>query len=65
MLLRNDIVSFWFWGYSGDLRIELQAPVLNSTEFEFLTVHKSSNTEKWKNFSCFKKHSDDWNVNYS
>ena len=27
MSLRNDIVSFWFWGYRGDLRIELQAPV--------------------------------------
>ena len=27
-LLRNDIVSFWFWGYRGDLRIELQAPVI-------------------------------------
>ena len=25
--LRNDIVSFRFWGYRGDLRIELQAPV--------------------------------------
>ena len=25
--LRSDIVSFWFWGYMGDLRIELQAPV--------------------------------------
>ena len=23
----NDIVSFWFWGYRGDWRIELQAPV--------------------------------------
>ena len=28
MSLRNDIVSFWFWGYRGDLRIELQAPVI-------------------------------------
>ena len=28
MSLRSDIVSFWFWGYRGDLRIELQAPVL-------------------------------------
>ena len=27
MLLRNDIVSLWFWGYRGDWRIELQAPV--------------------------------------
>ena len=27
-LLRNDIVSFWFWGYRGDWRIELQAPVI-------------------------------------
>ena len=26
-LLRNDIVSFWFCGYRGGLRIELQAPV--------------------------------------
>ena len=26
-LRSNDIVSFWFWGYRGDLRIELQAPV--------------------------------------
>ena len=30
-LLRNDIVSFRFLGYMGDLRIELQAPVLSST----------------------------------
>ena len=28
MSLRSDIVSFWFWGYRGDLRIELQAPVI-------------------------------------
>ena len=26
MSLRNEIVSFWFWGYRGDLRIKLQAP---------------------------------------
>ena len=33
MSLRNDIVSFWFWGYRGDLRIELQAPVVKITTF--------------------------------
>ena len=27
MSLRSDIVSLCFWGYRGDLRIELQAPV--------------------------------------
>ena len=27
MSLRSDIISFWFWGYRGDLRIELQAHV--------------------------------------
>ena len=27
MSLRSDIVSFWFWGYRGNLRTELQAPV--------------------------------------
>ena len=29
MSLRNDIVSFWFWGYRGNLRTELQAPVVH------------------------------------
>ena len=36
MSVRNDIVSFWFWGYMGDLRIELLAPVFNQIEFGFL-----------------------------
>ena len=31
MSLRNDIVSFVFLGYRGDLRIELQAPVIYFT----------------------------------
>ena len=31
MSLRNDIVSFWFWGYRGDWMIELQAPVPQAT----------------------------------
>ena len=31
-LLRNDIVSLWFWGYRGDWRIELQAPVVWLTD---------------------------------
>ena len=31
MSLRNDIVSFWFWGYMGNLRTELQAPVVHTT----------------------------------
>ena len=35
MSLRNDIVSLWFWGYRGDWRIELQAPVL------YLSLHNS------------------------
>ena len=26
--LRNDIVSFWFLGYRGDIRTEFQAPVI-------------------------------------
>ena len=29
-LRSNDIVSFWFWGYRGDWRIELQAPVVQT-----------------------------------
>ena len=29
MSLSNDIVNFWFWGYRGDWRIELQAPVVS------------------------------------
>ena len=29
-LLRNDTVSFWFWGYIGDIRTQLQAPVVIS-----------------------------------
>ena len=28
MSLRNDIVSFWFWGYKGDIGIDLQAPLV-------------------------------------
>ena len=28
MSLRSDIVSFWFWGYRGDIKTELQAPVV-------------------------------------
>ena len=28
IIRRNDIVSFGFRGYRGDLRIELQAPVV-------------------------------------
>ena len=29
MSLLNDIVSFWFLGYRGDIRIKLQAAVMN------------------------------------
>ena len=28
MSLRNDIVRFWFWGYRGGIKTELQAPVV-------------------------------------
>ena len=28
MSLRSDIVSFGFWGYRGDIKTELQAPVV-------------------------------------
>ena len=46
-LLRNDIVSFWFWGYRGDLRIELQAPVVTQP-------HKCNRTSSISyNFSWF------------
>ena len=27
-LLRNDIVSFWFRGYRGEIKTELQAPMV-------------------------------------
>ena len=30
MSLRNDTVSFWFWTYVGDIRTELQAPVVQT-----------------------------------
>ena len=26
--LRNDIVRFWFWGYRGEIKTELPAPVV-------------------------------------
>ena len=42
MSLRNDIVSFWLWGYRGNLRTELQAPVLLHDIYElrlFLKPH--------------------------
>ena len=29
--LRSDSVSFWFLGYRGDLRMELQAPLVESS----------------------------------
>ena len=48
-LLRNDIVSFWFWGYRGYLRTELQAPVVWSGST--LYVKEAS-----KCFSRQKKH---------
>ena len=28
MSLRNDIVRFWFWGFGGEIKTELQAPVV-------------------------------------
>ena len=31
-------MSFWFWGYRGDLRIELQAPVLSSTNPLYIVI---------------------------
>ena len=35
-LLRNDIVRFWFWGYRGEIKTELQAPVVYLEVFEYL-----------------------------
>ena len=31
MSLRSDIVSFWFLGYRGEIKTELQAPVIKAT----------------------------------
>ena len=54
MSLRNDIVSFWFWGYRGDIRIELQAPlVIQTKESEYLKPWNHSifqDTVRYYNF---------------
>ena len=39
MSLRNDIVSFWLWDYRGDLRTELQAPVIK-LKIKMLPLHR-------------------------
>ena len=44
-LRSNDIVSFWFWGYRGYLRIELQAP-MTTVAFGSESV-KSGKKAKW------------------
>ena len=43
MSLRSDIVSFWFCGYRGDIKIELQAPVLWSNMQHLATPGQSCN----------------------
>ena len=42
MSLRNDIVSFWFWGFRGDWRIELQAPVVRPEYVSLITESNPS-----------------------
>ena len=36
LLLRNGIMSFWFWGHITDIRTELQAPVVNHSKSRLL-----------------------------
>ena len=60
MSLRSDIVSFWFWGYRGVWRIELQAPVIKPVIFgggggphpPYGSAHKhrGSNTDRNRSF---------------
>ena len=47
--LRSDIVSFWFWGYRGYLRIELQAPVVESTRKSILGHNRVWGVNQWVN----------------
>ena len=42
MSLRNDIVSFWFWGYRGEIKTELQSPLMLHM---YLDVIKQSKKE--------------------
>ena len=41
MSLRSDTVSFWFWGYIGDIRTELQAPVFQAGECHMALTNDS------------------------
>ena len=62
MSLRNDIVSFWFWGYRGHLRTELQAPVLSLSQSDdgHKSLHNSSvfkhlfKVSRWNSFNMAK-----------
>ena len=64
MSLRNDIVSFWFWGYWGDIRIELQASVDRLVILYTCTLHWKSSMlyqyfQEWEDnmflkINCFK-----------
>ena len=38
MSQRNGIVSFWIWGYIGEIKTELQAPVTQLTILFYFNV---------------------------